>query len=98
MIKVIVGRNIKPDKEAESIGLLIDLRASALTRPGYITGETLKSLDDSSNIITISTWGQPGAVESLGKLQGTQGNNRQNKTLAARPGKDKCIWPGQVKV
>lgn len=56
MMKVIVERKIKPEKEAEIIALLIELRAKALSQRGYITGETLKSLDNPAVIITISTW------------------------------------------
>ncbi len=54
MIKVIVERRAKePDKVS---ALLRELRAAAVHWPGYITGETLASTEDSSAIATISTW------------------------------------------
>ena len=53
MIKVIIERHAK---EGENLSrLLRELRAAAMRQPGYVTGETLASTEDSS-IIVISTW------------------------------------------
>jgi heme-degrading monooxygenase HmoA len=54
MIRVIIERRAK-DKE-KMAGLLRELRASAMHRPGYITGETLVNTEDSSDVVVISTW------------------------------------------
>ena len=54
MIKVIVERHIK---EGENLSPpLRELRAVAMDEPGYITGQTLVSTEDSSIIVVISTW------------------------------------------
>ena len=37
-------------------GLLVEMRSKALRARGYIGGESLISLEDSSLLITISTW------------------------------------------
>jgi len=36
--------------------MLIRLRAMAGRQPGYITGETLRNVDDPSEYLVISTW------------------------------------------
>ena len=54
MLKVIIERQVR---EGEDISpLLRELRAAAMHYPGYVSGETLVSTQDSSIIITISTW------------------------------------------
>jgi heme-degrading monooxygenase HmoA len=54
MFKVIIERQVR---EGEDISpLLRELRAAAMHYPGYVSGETLVSTQDSSIVITISTW------------------------------------------
>ena len=55
MIKVIVERRIK--KEEDISPLLRELRAAAIDFPGYATGETWVDTEDSSFVLTVSTWG-----------------------------------------
>ena len=54
MIKVIIERYAKGGQDISP--LLRQLRAAAIHFPGYVTGETLVSTQDSSILITISTW------------------------------------------
>ena len=42
--------------KGELLPLLIDLRSLATAQPGYISGETLRSLDDPFDYLVISTW------------------------------------------
>lgn len=56
MIRVMIERCVTPDKETDVIKLLIELRAKALKQHGYISGETLRSSDNPSLWLTISTW------------------------------------------
>ncbi len=54
MIKVMIDRDTS---DADKMGpFLLELRAAALQRPGYISGETLVNIDNPKNVITISTW------------------------------------------
>ncbi len=64
MVRVIVDRHIKEGKELELANLLIELRIRAMRWPGYITGETLRELDDPYHWVTISTWDDAGAWTS----------------------------------
>ncbi len=54
MIKVIIERQVKKGEDISL--LLLELRAAAMRYPGYVTGETLLSTEDSFNTVTISTW------------------------------------------
>ena len=56
MVRVVIERHCKPDKQAEMGSLLVELRTKAMHRPGYISGETLRSADDPSHWLVISTW------------------------------------------
>ena len=56
MIRVIIERHIKEGKRNELLLQLRELRAAAMSQPGYITGETLTNTEDVSNITVLSTW------------------------------------------
>ncbi len=54
MIRVIIERHAR---EAENVPpLLRELRTAAVNHPGYVSGETLVSTEDSSVIVVIGTW------------------------------------------
>jgi heme oxygenase (mycobilin-producing) len=55
-VKVFIKRSVPQDKARAMIPLFRQMRASAATQPGYITGETLRSLDKSEEFMVISTW------------------------------------------
>ena len=55
-IKIIIARKVTKDKEAELLPLLIQMRALATAQPGYISGETLRNLENSEDTLVISTW------------------------------------------
>ena len=55
-IKIIIARKVTKDKEAELLPLLIQMRALATAQPGYISGETLRNMENSEDNLVISTW------------------------------------------
>jgi heme-degrading monooxygenase HmoA len=55
-IKIIIERSVSPDNQGEVAELLKELRAKAVRQPGYISGETLFSVDHAGTHVTISTW------------------------------------------
>jgi len=55
-IKVIIKRKWQVDKPEELLPLLAALRATARKQPGFISGETLRSLDDPEDYLVISIW------------------------------------------
>ncbi len=55
-VKIIIRRKVPREKEAELLPLLIQLRAKATSQPGYISGETLRNVEDPQDYMVISTW------------------------------------------
>jgi heme-degrading monooxygenase HmoA len=55
-VKIIIRRKVPKGKEAQLSPLLVELRAKAITQPGYISGETLRNVDDPEDYLVISTW------------------------------------------
>jgi heme-degrading monooxygenase HmoA len=55
-IKVMIKRKWQVDKPEELLPLLAALRATAREQPGFISGETLRSLDDPEDFLVISIW------------------------------------------
>lgn len=56
LIRVFIKRQVEAENEMVVYGLLKELRADAMQRQGYISGETLIRADDPQKIIVISTW------------------------------------------
>jgi heme-degrading monooxygenase HmoA len=55
-VKIIIKRTVPPDKVTRLAPLIKQLRDLAGEQPGYISGETLKNLDESEKYLVISTW------------------------------------------
>lgn len=55
-IRVLIERKIDPENQPSLNSLLMKLRSKAMHAKGYISGETLRSVDDSDLYLVISTW------------------------------------------
>ena len=55
-VKIMIKRNVPQDKAKEMIRLFRQMRSLATEQPGYISGETLKSMDKPDLFLVISTW------------------------------------------
>ena len=55
-IRVLIERRIVPENEPALNNLLMKLRGRAMLARGYISGETLRALDDPNEYLVISTW------------------------------------------
>jgi heme-degrading monooxygenase HmoA len=55
-IKVMIKRKWQVDKPEELLPLLTELRSRAKEQPGYISSETLRSLEDPEDFLVISRW------------------------------------------
>jgi len=56
MVKVLLERTIKGKHVDKIVRLLRQIRVLAMQQPGYISGETLHSVDDPNYYLVISTW------------------------------------------
>lgn len=55
-ITVLIKRKVPPGKEEELVALYREMRTAALTKKGYIGGETLKRVDVDGQVLVISKW------------------------------------------
>ena len=55
-IQVIIKRKWQTDNPKALFPLLTKLRSLAKKQPGYISGETLRSLDDPEDYLVVSKW------------------------------------------
>ena len=76
-VKILIKRDVPLDKAKAMIPLFRQMRASAATQPGYITGETLRSLDKPEEFMVISTWQSSDDWEKW--LQSKERNEVQGK-------------------
>jgi antibiotic biosynthesis monooxygenase (ABM) superfamily enzyme len=54
--KILIKRRFKNGHQRQIYALLNELRALAMTHPGYISGETLSRSDFPNNLVVIATW------------------------------------------
>ena len=55
-VKVFIKRIVPEDKAKEMIPLFREIRSLATNHSGYISGETLRSMDRPELFLVISTW------------------------------------------
>ncbi len=55
-VKVLIKRRVPAAKAKQMIPLFRKMRALAAEQPGYISGETMRNLDDPEEFLVISTW------------------------------------------
>jgi heme-degrading monooxygenase HmoA len=55
-VKILIYRKIKPGREKELSEAVRALRFKAMVAQGYISGETLRSVEDPSIQLVISAW------------------------------------------
>ena len=55
-IRALIEREIKTGSEIKMHHLLLQLRSKAMQAKGYISGETLRALDNPNKFLVISTW------------------------------------------
>lgn len=77
MVRVIIERKLKADKESEMWALTHELRSKGMRQPGYVSGETLVGYDDPSLWVVISTW-------LTAELWQAWANNPERQAIAAR--------------
>jgi heme-degrading monooxygenase HmoA len=55
-VKILIKRIVPEDKARAMIPLFREIRSLATNHTGYISGETLRSLDRPDTFLVISTW------------------------------------------
>ena len=78
MLRIIIERHVKENKQGELVTLLRELRTAAVHQPGYVTGETLANTEDASIISTLSTWR---SLEDWKAWEKSESRNRLNRQI-----------------
>ena len=55
-VKILIKRKVSADKAAQLKELIMQLRALSIKQPGYVSGESLKSVERPDEYLVISTW------------------------------------------
>lgn len=55
-VKVFIKRRVPEDKAKEMVPLFRKMRSLAMNQNGYISGETLRNMNDPEEYIVISSW------------------------------------------
>lgn len=55
-VKVLIRRTVPEDKARQMIPLFRKMRSLANQQSGYITGETMRNLENPDEFMVISTW------------------------------------------
>jgi heme-degrading monooxygenase HmoA len=55
-IKILIKRKFKEGNIQAASRFLINHRSGAMRQPGYISSETMQSLDDPDKIVVVSMW------------------------------------------
>ncbi len=55
-VKILIKRKFKDGNMQAASRLVINNRSGAMKQPGYISSETLRSLDDKDQVVVISMW------------------------------------------
>ena len=55
-VKILIKRKFKNGNMRAASRFLINNRSGAMQQPGYISSETLRSIDDKDQIVVVSMW------------------------------------------
>jgi heme-degrading monooxygenase HmoA len=55
-VKILIKRKVPREKGVQLLNLINELRARATAQPGYVSGETLRSVERPDEYLVISTW------------------------------------------
>jgi heme oxygenase (mycobilin-producing) len=86
-VKILIQRKVKPGKEEALNEIVRELRSKAMYAEGFISGETLQSLEDPSMHLVISTWKSIGAWNKWLKGAYRKEVKKKMKAVLVRPEK-----------
>lgn len=55
-VKVLIKRRVVEEKARGMVPLFRKMRSLAMNQPGYISGETLRNMNDPEEYVVISSW------------------------------------------
>jgi len=55
-VRVLIEREVEPGQERKLQQIMTQIRVTAMKAKGYISGETLRSMDNPNKFLVISNW------------------------------------------
>ena len=55
-VRVLIEREVEPGQESRLLQILTQARAKAMKAKGYISGETLRSIENPNKLLVLSNW------------------------------------------
>ncbi len=55
-VRVVIEREVEPGQEARLQHLMTQARSKAIRSKGYISGETLRAIDNPNKFLVLSNW------------------------------------------
>lgn len=87
-IRVLIEREIEPGQEVKLQHVMMQLRSKAMQVKGYISGETLRALDNPNRYLAISNWN---SVEEWRAWENSPDRKKINQELSqVLRGKETC--------
>ena len=56
MVRIHIRRRVSEDHQQALMTLINQMRSAIVGNPGYVSGETLKRIDQSGEILVVSKW------------------------------------------
>lgn len=84
-VKVLIKRKFKDGNMRAASRLLINNRSGAMKHSGYISSETLRSLDDPNQIVVVSMWDTKESWEAWKTSQTRVANENEFKDYIVGP-------------
>ena len=78
-VKILIKRKFKNGNMRAASRLLINNRSAAMKQPGYISSETLQSIDDKDQVVVVSMWENMQAWEAWKNSKKREANEKEFK-------------------
>jgi heme-degrading monooxygenase HmoA len=86
-VRILIQRKIKPGKEKELSKVVNELRSKAMHAQGFISGETLQSIEDPALYLVISAWKSLEDWKGWVDTQERKALEQEMETILAEPAK-----------
>ena len=78
-VKILIKRKVKDGNTRAASRLLIKNRNDVMNQPGYISSETMRSLDDPDQIVVVSMWQSKEAWDNWKNSETRKANENEFK-------------------
>jgi heme-degrading monooxygenase HmoA len=77
-VRVFIKRHFKQGQAGQALRMLSEFRKAAMSRPGYVSGETLVNHYDNQTVVVVSTWA---SVDDWIRWQNSEDRDRKEALI-----------------